>query len=218
MALRFDSVGINSRILNGVLSYMDPLAESVDWSSPKMKSDVKKDAHELLCSLQRKHFETAKVNSSSVRALSVWTSTDRTAPYLLRKTFPSLSLTEGRRLKAKLRLGSHDLRCHVNNEGSVTKSELCQCCSLPQAVRETVYHSIGDCAAYDEARKECFSLLSLRFRVLLHYRVIRKLIFCYLMIIRFVWMPLFIVFLFTLLLQRAKLVEPTRPGKETLVS
>ena len=62
-------------------------------------------------------------------------------------------------MKAKLRLGSHDLRCHVDIDGSVTKSELCQCCSLPQAVRETVYHSIGDCAAYDEAREECFSFI-----------------------------------------------------------
>ena len=62
-------------------------------------------------------------------------------------------------MKAKLRLGSHDLRCHVNNDGRVTKSEWCKCCSLPQAVRETVYHSIGDCTVYDEARKECFSFI-----------------------------------------------------------
>jgi site-specific recombinase XerD len=95
MALRSDLEGINSRSLNGVRSYMDPLADSVDWSSPKIRCDVKKCAHKLLCSFQREHFETAKVNSSSVRALSAWTSTDMTAPYLLRKAFPSSSLMEG---------------------------------------------------------------------------------------------------------------------------
>jgi hypothetical protein len=42
--------------------------------------------------------------------------------------------------------------------------------------------------------KNVFLLLGLRFRVLLHYRAKRKLIFCCLMIIQFVWMHLFIVF------------------------
>ena len=31
---------------------------------------------------------------------------------------------------------------------------------MPQAVHETVYHSVGDCTAYDDARKECFSFIS----------------------------------------------------------
>jgi hypothetical protein len=219
MALRSDTVDVNSRILNGVRSFMDPLAESVDWSSPKMGHDVKKDGHELLCSLQRKYFETAKVNSPSVRAFSVWTSTDRTAPYLLRKAFSSSSLTEGRRLKTKLRLGSHDLRCrHVNNVGSVTKSEWCLCCSLPQPVRETVYHSIGDCAVYDEARKECFSFIGSKVPSFAALSSKKKVDFL-LSDDNPVCVDASIYrFLYTLFLQRAKLVEPIRPGKETLVS
>jgi hypothetical protein len=223
MALRSDTVGNNSRILNGVRSYMDPLADSVDCrSSPKMMCDVKKDAHELLWSLQRKYFETAKVDSpsESVRAPSVWSSTDRTAPYLLRKAFPSLSLTEGRRLKAKLRLGSQDLRCHVNNDGRVTKSEWCRCCSLPQAVRETVYDSIGDCTAYDEARKECFSFIGSKVPSFGALSKNKKVDFLLsddnpdsvtvdASIYRF---------LYALFLQRAKLVEPSGAGKGSSVS
>jgi hypothetical protein len=224
MALRSDTSGVNSRTsrtVNGVLSFMDPLAESVGWSSPKMRCEVKKDAHVLLCSLQRKYLEKAKANSPSVRALSEWTSTDRTAPYLLRKAFPSSSLTEGRRLKAKLRLGFHDLRCHVDNGGRVTKSELnqcCQCCSLPQAVRESVYHSIGDCDAYDEARKECFSFIGSKVPSFLELSKDKRVDFLLsddnpacvdASIYRF---------LYSLFLQRAKLVEPTGPGKETMVS
>jgi hypothetical protein len=218
MALRSDTVGFDSRTLNGVLGFMDPLAESVDWSSKKMGHNTKKDAHELLCSLQRKYFETSKVSSPSVRALSVWTSTDRTAPYLLRKAFSSSSLTEGRRLKAKLRLGSHDLRCHVNNDGRVTKSEWCQCCSLPQAVRETVYHSIGDCAAYVEARNECFSFIGSKVSSFAALSSKKKVDFL-LSDNNPVCVDASIYrFLYTLFLRRAKLVEPTGPGKETLVS
>ena len=66
--------------------------------------------------------------------------------------------------------------------------------------------------------KIVFLLSGLRFRVLSHYRIIRKLIFCCLMIILFVWMHLFIVFYIHFFLQRAKLVEPTGPGKDTSVS
>jgi hypothetical protein len=223
MALRSETGGINGNIrtLNGVLSFMDPFAESVGWSSPKMRCDVKKDAHELLCSLQRKLFNSAKVKSLSVRALSVWTSSDRTAPYLLRKAFSSSSLTEGRRLKAKLRLGSHELRCHVNDDGRViksTKNELCQCCSVPQAVRETVYHSLGDCDAYVKSRKECFSFIESKVPKFARLSKDKKVDFLLsdnnpasvdASIYRF---------LYTLFLERAKLVEPTGPGKETLVS
>ena len=218
MELRTDTPGINSRTLNGVRKFMDPLAESAGWSSPKNRCDVKMDAHELLCSLQRKFFETAKGNSPSVRALSGWTSTDRTAPYLLRKAFSSSSLTEGRRLKAKLRLGSHDLRCHVDIDGSVTKSEWCQCCSLPQAVRETIYHSIGNCAAYDEARKECFSFIGSKVPSFVALSQNKKVDFL-LSDDNPVCVDASIYrFLYTLFLRRAKLVEPTGPGKETMVS
>ena len=61
MELRSDSVGLNSRSINGVRSYMDPFAESVGWTLPKMKSKLKEDAHELLCSFQRKYFQTEKI-------------------------------------------------------------------------------------------------------------------------------------------------------------
>ena len=101
---------------------------------------------------------------------------------------------------------------------SVTKGELCQCCSLPQAVRETVYHSVGDCAAYDEARKECFSFISSKVPSFAALSSNRKVDFL-LSDNNPVCVDASIYrFLCTLFLQRAKLVEPAGPGKETSVS
>jgi hypothetical protein len=63
-----------------------------------------------------------------------------------------------------------------------------------------------------------FLLLGQRFRVLLHCRANRKLIFL-LSDDNLVCLDVSIYrILYTLFLQRAKLVEPTGPGKETLVS
>jgi hypothetical protein len=120
MALRSDSRGLN-RSPNGVRNYMDPLATQVDWWSPKSRYEAKNDAHELLCSFQRKFFASAKNESSSVMALAAWTFTDRTAPYLLRKTFSSSSLMEGRRLKAMLRLGCGTIQKYHDSASSKTR-------------------------------------------------------------------------------------------------
>ena len=89
---------------------------------------------------------------------------------------------------------------------------------MPHAVHETVYHSVGDCTAYDEARKECFSFISSKvpgFGALSQNKKVDFLlsddnpVSVDASIYRF---------LYTLFLQRAKLVEPTGPGKETMVS
>ena len=110
------------------------------------------------------------------------------------------------------------LKLNVDSDGSVTKSELCQCCSLPQAVRETVYHYVGDCAAYDEARKECFPFIGSKVPSFIALSKNKKVDFL-LSDDNPVCVDASIYrFLYTLFLERAKLVEPTRPGKETSVS
>ncbi len=89
---------------------------------------------------------------------------------------------------------------------------------MPQAVRETVYHSLGDCDAYDIARRECFSFIGSKVPKFALLPKNKKVDFL-LSDDNPVSVDASIYrFLYTLFIERAKLVEPTGPGKETLVS
>ena len=96
------------------------------------------------------------------------------------------------------------------------KVTLVHCCSME--VRETVHHSVGGCVAYDDARKECFAFIGTKVPNFVALSQNKKVDFLLsdnnpecvdASIYRF---------LYTLFLERAKLVEPTGPGKETSVS
>jgi hypothetical protein len=116
-----------------------------------------------------------------------------------------------------LRLGSHDLLCHMDTAGKVVKSKSCPCCSV--VVQETVYHSVGECVLFANAREDCFTFVQSKVPMFAALSQNKKVDFLLsdnnpdsidASIYRF---------LYTLFLQRtAKLVEPTGPGKKTSVS
>ena len=165
---------------------------------------------------QQASFAAAIVSSSTARQLRSWSSSVRTAPYLLRNPFSSWSLKEGRRLKVALRLGVHFLNvmCHRRSSNSSGRSAVCTHCFGPscRGQVESIVHFLCVCDQYDSIRDEHFvgfqskvpSFSSLSDDDKVHFllsddspAVLDALIYR---------------FLFLMFQARAKLVEPTRPG------
>ena len=87
--------------------------------------------------------------SSVLKNLEAWDNLDRVnlAPYLER--WCPGHLKSGRRLKSRLRCGSHDLQCiQAHRDGSEDKR--CKCCN--SGVTESVEHNLLKCKTFSHRR------------------------------------------------------------------
>jgi hypothetical protein len=151
-------------------------------------------------------------------ALRRWSSSDRTAPYLLRHPLPTWVLRKGRLVKIKLRLNCRNALGKNQDDGVVSgkitrSNSYCYTPCCHKKINESAYHAIGVCAAYEVPRLECFAMIGSKYPSFLSLSSSGKVDFilgdetpsnvdaC---IYRF---------LSKICQIRAKLVEPTLPGQ-----
>jgi hypothetical protein len=156
--------------------------------------------------------------SPSVSALYRWSSSKRTAPYLLRNPFLTWVLRKGRLVKIKLRLNCRNALGKKQDDGVVSgritrSNSYCYTPCCRKKINESAYHAIGDCAAYAVPRLECFAKIGSKHPSFLDLSSNGKVDF-----IMGDETPLNVDaciyrFLFKICQIRAKLVDPTLPGQ-----
>ena len=195
---------------NFARDFFEPVAKKAKWDTMVGKGSAKKKIHDFIALEQSKWFVKCKESSESVRVLSRWSSSDRTAPYLLQFPFRSWFMKEGRRFKSLLRLSCHGLNCLHGRCGSSARLKSCCPGKECQSVEESVEHVLCSCPAYSDARESAFHAIESIVHGFSGYSPSGKVSFllkdetpCDHLVYRF----------FSEITQiRAKLVEPTRPG------
>jgi hypothetical protein len=69
---------------SSVTVYLEPLAISLNWRENVGVSAATTKAHEIRCMLEKRKLTALAPESETLLALREWTSTSKTAPYLLR--------------------------------------------------------------------------------------------------------------------------------------
>jgi hypothetical protein len=219
LALRSEPRGeIAGHSMNAVVGYLDPLAARADWAQPiSVKARVVEKAHIFMCSQQKASFEKAMTSSSTACNLKALSTSDRTAPYLMRNSFSSWSLKEGRRLKSALRLNVHcglNATLHRRSSNSSGRSAVFMHCPGPscRGQVESVVHFLCICDLYDSVRDEHFAGFQLKAPHFSSLSAEKKVAFLLADDSPAALDALIYRFLFHMFQTRAKLVEPTRPG------